>query len=121
MCLVMRYRSWFPFLLIFQKVYENTLAMSKDDEKSIVYTALGMCAVKFNMQDAITHFFKSFQCKPICIQSLFALCSIGLLKNDIKLLGAVFKELDSITDYVYRFDILKLKCIFYSLKVSRED
>lgn len=76
-----------------------------------------MASAKFNMNDAITNFLKSFQSKPICMQSLFALCSIGFLKNDAKLIAAVFKELDEITDYAHRFEILKLKTIYYSLKV----
>lgn len=52
----------------------------------------------------------------ICIQSLFALCSIGLLKNDMKLIGAVFKELDSLKESAYKFDIVKLKSIYYCLR-----
>jgi len=67
----------------------------------------------------LLHFFiKSFQCKVICIQSLFALCSIGLLKNDMKLIGAVFKELDTLKESAYKFDIVKLKSIYYCLQVN---
>ena len=36
----------------------------------------------------------------------------------MKLIGAVFKELDKITDHTYMFDILKLKCIYHCLKVN---
>lgn len=60
----------------------------------------------------------SFQCKVICIQSLFALCSIGLLKNDMKLINAVFKELETLKESAYKFDIVKLKSIYYSLQVK---
>lgn len=119
-------------------MFESALEICNDNDKSIIYTALGMVASKFKMDDAITNFFKrqirktkflkkhsyfysylhySFKSQPICIQSLFALCSIGLLKNDSKLITAVFKELNAITDYKYMFDILKLKTIYYCLKV----
>jgi tetratricopeptide (TPR) repeat protein len=77
---------------------------------------MGMAQSKYNIQEAITSFFKSFQCKVKCIQSLFALCSIGLLKNDMKLISAVFKELDTLKDSLYKFDIVKLKSIYYCLQ-----
>ena len=35
----------------------------------------------------------------------------------MKLINAVFKELDVINDPIYRFDILKLKAIYYCLQV----
>jgi hypothetical protein len=98
-------------------VYENGLSLCSDNEKSVVFTALGMSAFKFKLEDSIANFFKSFQSTPLCIQSLFALCSIGFLKNDMKLITAVFKELEKITDYTFMFDILKLKCIYSCLKV----
>jgi superkiller protein 3 len=98
------------------KIFENALGICSEKEKSIVFTAMGMAQSKYNIQEAITSFFKSFQCKFICIQSLFALCSIGLLKNDMKLINAVFKELDVIQEQMYRFDILKLKSIYYCLQ-----
>ena len=47
---------------------------------------------------------------------MFALCSIGLLKNDMKLINAVFKELDTLKSSKYEFDIVKLKAIYYSLR-----
>lgn len=67
----------------------------------------------------IYFFLFSFQCKDKCIQSLFALCSIGLLKKDKALISAVFKELDTIDDLKYKFDIIKLKSIYYCLEVSQ--
>ena len=36
----------------------------------------------------------------------------------MKLITAVFKELEKITDYNFMFDILKLKCIYNCLKVN---
>lgn len=98
------------------KIFESALTICSEEEKSIVYTGMGMAQSKYNIQEAITSFFKSFQCKVICIQSLFALCSIGLLKNDMKLIGAVFKELDSLKESAYKFDIVKLKSIYYCLR-----
>jgi hypothetical protein len=62
--------------------------------------------------------FNSFQSKEPCIESLFALCSIGLLKNDMKLINAVFKELNTLTDSKHKFDIIKLKSIYYCLQVN---
>jgi hypothetical protein len=108
---------------------------------SIVYTAMGMAQSKYNIQDAISSFFKrfisvgpffshknglmrfllflkiSFQCKFKCIQSLFALCSIGLLKKDKTLINAVFKELNAISDLKFKFDIVRLKSIYFCLEV----
>ena len=39
-------------------VYENGLSLCSDNEKSVVYTALGMAAFKFKLEDSITNFFK---------------------------------------------------------------
>ena len=119
------------------------MSLATESEISIVYAAMGMVQSKFDIQESISWFFKrslslsynssysiifflstillcifSFQSKSVCIQSLFALCSIGLVKNDSKLIGAVFVELDKLIDnQKYRFDIFKLKAIHSCLKV----
>ena len=101
-------------------MYESALSVCSENEKSIVFTAMGMVLAKINIQEAVACFFKSFQCKVKCIQSLFALCSIGLLKKDKTLINAVFKELSTIEDLKFKFDIIKLKVVYYCLEVNKK-
>jgi hypothetical protein len=42
------------------KFYESALAVSSEDEKSIVFTAMGMTLSKTNIQEAIACFFKRY-------------------------------------------------------------
>jgi hypothetical protein len=73
-----------------------------------------MAHFKYDPSEAITNFFKSAQCKTICVPALFALCSIGLLQDNNTLIQSVFKEFDKIdNDPLYRFDILKYKSFYY--------
>ena len=41
-------------------VFENALNISNEEEKSIVYTGMGMAQSKFNIQEAISSFFKRY-------------------------------------------------------------
>jgi hypothetical protein len=42
-------------------VYENALAICSDNEKSVVYTAMGMASFKFKLDESITNFFKRLE------------------------------------------------------------
>ena len=42
-------------------MYESGLPLCSDNEKSVVFTALGMSAFKFKLDDSIANFFKRFQ------------------------------------------------------------
>ena len=39
-------------------VFENALAICNEDESSVVYAATGMAQSKYNIQEAISSFFK---------------------------------------------------------------
>ena len=48
---------WCPAFLL---VFENALGICSEEEKSVVYTGMGMAQSKYNIQEAITSFFKGY-------------------------------------------------------------
>ena len=46
--------------MILNQVFENALSICSENEKSVVYTGMGMAQSKYNIQEAITSFFKGY-------------------------------------------------------------
>ena len=51
-------KNW--FMISIRLVFENAMAICSETERSIVYTGMGMAQSKYNIQEAITSFFKGF-------------------------------------------------------------
>ncbi|ESP01284.1 hypothetical protein LOTGIDRAFT_230642 [Lottia gigantea] len=88
------------------KVYESALEKATNDEdKSHIYTVLGMIAYQQDdIATAKTYLFKSSQVTPPSVLGLKALCGLGLLQSDITLVGAVLQELvkhDNTSDAIW--------------------
>ncbi|XP_054254342.1 SKI3 subunit of superkiller complex protein isoform X3 [Indicator indicator] len=76
------------------KAYEQALSVAESEEdKAHVLTAMAIAEYKQNRVDAAqTLLFKCSLQEP-CVESLKALCTLGLLKKDVTLAAAALKEL----------------------------
>ncbi|KFV71087.1 Tetratricopeptide repeat protein 37, partial [Dryobates pubescens] len=76
------------------RAYEQALSVAESEEdKAHVLTAMAIAEYKQNRVDAAQALLFKCSLKEPCVESLKALCTLGLLKKDVTLAAAALKEL----------------------------